>query len=608
MRVLLLHPDDDFHGSWTRQHWDSVIDVGRAPKSFYDERSAALGCPVFSIFDLAVEMDDLQIWRHLLAPGMGHVVDRFGIDWWDVISLLLQPELQDVRLALRLAEKLQGCRTLAVSRPSVMAEAVRAQLGIPLQVLHGGLRKRLVRSVLRRGRAVANLTFEQLRQVVYDKYDPHYRWRRKLAPVQLPRSKSKSEPLVLLATAYSNVTRTAISYARILPEQKFLLVLARESAAVSPVPANVETAGLAGFASESCDRDELRKLEGCWKQLEQALQEHPAFRLPVHLEILKKGRRWLRWGMAVRDAWMRVFETRAVVGCLSADDSNPYTRIPLLLAEQRGIPAVACHHGALDCRMAFKNPRFSNYLAKGEMERDYLERICGIEASRIRIGAATPVETQLAASPAAETGQAHEHAPVITFFTEPYEADFWRVEAIYREVLPRLCSAARRSGKTVVLKLHPFESSRQRRSLVKRILSEDDRKLVTITDAPLSGEILRQTWCAVTVESTVAFECASAGVPVFLCGWLRYAYAGYAPQYVRFGVGRMLEVPDDLLRIPDMARASVPGADTARRLVQPISPEALSEVLCQPPTSGLQSISARSISGRSVLASGQPRV
>src|ERR1019366_422590 len=459
--------------------------------------------------------------------------------------------------------------------------------------LHGGLRKRLVRGVLRRGRAVANLSFEQLRQVVYDKYDPHYRWRRKVAPAQL--SKSESEPVVLLPTAYSNVTRTAFSYARILPERKFLLILARESAAVSPVPANVETVGLAGFAAKSCDRDELQKLESGWKQLEQSLQEHPAFRLPVHLEILKKGRHWLRWGLAVRDAWTRVFETRSVVGCLCADDANPYTRIPLLLAELRGIPAVACTHGALDCRMAFKNPRFSNYLAKGEMERDYLERICGVESNRIRIGAAAPLARE---NPSVWS----ERAPVITFFTEPYESDFWRGESIYRGFLPRLCWVARRSGKTVVLKLHPFESARQRRSLVKRILSEEDRNLVSMTDAPLSGEILRQTWCAVTVESTVAFECASAGVPAFLCGWLRHAYAGYAPQYVRFGVGRMLEVPDDLLRIPDMVRASMPGADTARRLVQPISPEALSEVLCPTPASDL-----RSISGRAMLAGGRPR-
>jgi hypothetical protein len=140
----------------------------------------------------------------------------------------------------------------------------------------------------------------------------------------------------------------------------------------------------------------------------------------------------------------------------------------------------------------------------------------------------------------------------------------------------------------VVLKLHPFESAHQRLRLVKRILRERDRKLVSVTDAPLSREILQKTWCAVTVESTVAFECASVGIPAFLCGWLRQAYAGYVPQYVRFGVGRMLEFPDDLLRIPDMLRADMPGPDTARRLVQAISPEALSEVLCQPEAGGLR--------------------
>jgi hypothetical protein len=591
MRVLLLHHDDDFLGSWARQHWDSVIDLGRAPKSLYDERSAALGCPVFSIFDLAVEVEDLQIWRHLLEPGMGRVVDRLGIDWWDVISVILQPELQDVRLALRLAEKLKGCRTLVASRPSVTAEAVRLQLGIPLQVMHRELRKRLLRSVLRRGSALANLGFEQLLQVVYDKYDPHYRWRRKLAggPMQSSaqswkwRSEEKWEPLVLLPTAYSNVTKTALSYAEILPGQKFLLVFARESAAVSPIPSNVETASLAGFATKGCDKHELQELEASWKQMEQLLEEHPAFRLPVQLRILKKGPRWLRWGLTVRDAWIRVLETRPVVGCLSGDDSNPYTRIPLLLAEQRGISAVACHHGALDCGMAYKNLRFSNYLAKGEMERDYLERICGVDAGRIRIGAAS--------SPPRENASVwSERAPSITFFTEPYETDLWRVEAIYREVLPRLCAAARGSGKTVVLKLHPFESARQRLRLVKRVLSEGDRKLVSLTDAPLSREIFQHTWCAVTVESTVAFECASVGIPAFLCGWLRHAYAGYAPQYVRFGVGRMLEFPDDLLRIPDMLRAIIPNSDTACRLVQAISPEALSEVLCQPQASGLRSV------------------
>ena len=59
--------------------------------------------------------------------------------------------------------------------------------------------------------------------------------------------------------------------------------------------------------------------------------------------------------------------------------------------------------------MAFKNLRFSTYLAKGEMERDYLERICGVDASRIRIGAAS--------SPLRENASVWtERAPWITWF------------------------------------------------------------------------------------------------------------------------------------------------------------------------------------------------
>jgi len=72
------------------------------------------------------------------------------------------------------AEKLGGCRTLAVSRPSPMAEALALQLGVPLHVLQGGARSRVMRGVARRGAAVANLSFVHLRQVVYDKYDPYY--------------------------------------------------------------------------------------------------------------------------------------------------------------------------------------------------------------------------------------------------------------------------------------------------------------------------------------------------------------------------------------------------------------------------------------------------
>ena len=612
MRVLLLHPEDDFYGPWlhgasgnpsqteaTKKRvtqkedgWDWIVDLGRAPRSFYDERSAALGCRVSSIYDLAVEIDDLQVWRNLLAAGMGKVVDGFGIDWWEVMSLMLHPEMQDLRLARRLAEQLGACRTLAASRPSLLAEAVRLQLGLALQVFQSGIRPRVTNRVARYMNALMNLSFQQLRQVGYDKYDPFYRWRRKFtrfAPQPLlgkSALRQSAQPVVLLPSAYVNVTKTALNYARLLPEQEFLLVLARESAAVSPVPANVATAPLSAFVPAKVDTKgeeaELCQLENSWLRMERSLDQDPDLTSPfsasVRLGILNRGKSLLRWGLTVRNAWNRIFETRAVIGCLSADDTNPYTRIPLMLAARRGLPAISCHHGALDCRMAFKVPRFSTYLAQGEMERDYVERVCGVDPRSVRIGAAT--------QPAPNNTLWRDDAPWIVFFTEPYETDLWRVAAIYREVLPQLCAAARKARKTVVLKLHPFETIAQRRRLVKASLDEDDQKLVSIIGSPLSLEILRNTWCAFTVESTVAFECASVGIPVFLSGWLRHAYSGYVLQYARFDVGRILQSAADLSRIPEiMKEMPIPkslASGPATRLVQTISPEALAEVLLQP--------------------------
>jgi hypothetical protein len=194
-----------------------------------------------------------------------------------------------------------------------------------------------------------------------------------------------------------------------------------------------------------------------------------------------------------------------------------------------------------------------------------------VDTCRIRVGAA-------GVSPKTFSFWTDD-APWIVFFTEPYEADVWRAEAIYREILPRLCEVARRSGKTVVLKLHPFETMAQRKRLIRATLSEEDRKFVKVFASPLSAEILRSTWCAVTVESTVACKAATVGVPTFLCGWLRHAYSGYALQYARFGAARILEMPDDLLRIPESMREAKPAADVTTRISRPIAPETLAEVL-----------------------------
>lgn len=574
MRILLLHPEDPPRQQ-EKNPWDLIVDLGRAPGSFYKDWNRTLGCPIFSIFDFAVEVEDLLVWHELLRPGLGRVVDRYGIDWWDVIGILLWPRMQDLRLARRLAEKIGKCETITASRKSPIADALQILFGCRLKILNSSLQSRFGNRLGRYKRAAANLSFEQLRQVVYDKYDPAYARRRKFAR-KVERS---TQPTILIPSAYSNVTRAAFGYAKILPEQQFLLVLARETAASVPVPGNVRTAPLASFAGERLDQGELRELENGWQEVAASLGSHPEFEIATRTKLLESGKRWLHWGIPIRDAWRAVYERQTIISCLCGDDSNPYTRIPLLLARQRKMPAVAFHHGALDAVMAVKSPGFSTYLVKGEMERDYLERVCKVDGHYLRIGAKSVAGTERVWS---------EGAKSIAFFTEPYETDLWRTEALYAEVMPRLCAVARRAGKTVLLKLHPFETARSRERLLKKVLQPEDRDLVTVTTAPLSREMYEDIWCAVTVESTTACECATMGIPAFLCGWLRHAYVGYAGQFVRFGAAQMLDDPDDLLMISETLATAMPGADIAGRLVHAMEPAELRQILCPSQASGLR--------------------
>src|SRR4029077_7631778 len=94
---------------------------------------------------------------------------------------------------------------------------------------------------------------------------------------------------------------------------------------------------------------------------------------------------WLRHGLEVRDAWRNVLDSEPVEAVLCADDSNPYTRIPLLLAQARGLGNIACHHGALDGRYIFKRAHADAIWVKGRMEEDYLVRKCGVSRERRHI-------------------------------------------------------------------------------------------------------------------------------------------------------------------------------------------------------------------------------
>jgi len=567
MKVLLLHPEDTYPPSGHSGPWDLIVDLARAPRATYERWSREAGCQVISLYDFAEEIEDLYRLKRLVSMGMGQVVDGMGIDWWDVLSLMIVPDLHQILLLQRLAKELPRDGELYSTRPQPLASAVQELSGGRLIILNGGIRAKF--STLAHYRDVfSHLDRHQLAQIVQDKLDRHHYLRRRLAF----RHRRSDHPVVLLPSAYVNVSRTAVSYAAMLPDQQFLLVCGRAAGRWKHLPPNTAMASLDPYFTPS-NRAEVASLQGQWDALKvRLIFLADELRAAESSGVLQQISGRLTWGIAIRDAWIQLLRSENIVACLSADDSNPYTRIPLMLARLRGLPALACHHGALDWAMAVKMQHADFYLAKGEMERDYLVRVCQVAPRRIICGAADPAGTWRPEPPMAEPEKKW-----LVFFTEPYQAVGWRADEVYRELLPRLSALAQRCELQLAFKLHPFDSVKGHRRLLHRYLPPEQAKQVEIIAGAPSSEVWRRARVAVTVQSTVALECTARGVPVFLCAWLRDARTGYLRQLERFGIGRVLQCADQLEQIPQML-AQVRRVEPAE-VWRPLAPQTLRELI-----------------------------
>ena len=574
-KVLVLDPEDEF--ALFPGDWDLIVDFGHAPDSTYRRWSRETGVPFICLHALARRTDDLHRVRELLALGQGRVVDEFGIDWWDTFGTMLWPDFLRRVLIPRLAKEVgSGCR-LYMSRPLAEATILQALLGAQLISLESSSRS-AIRGVLRPFRALSHLTTAQAAQVVQDKFDRQHAVRHCLSR----RTRGSTTPVILLPSAYINVSRTAVAYSKLLPEDRFLLLYARRTARMRQLPSNVSTAPLDGYFVRT-DASEIERLSKRWRELASDLAKAaPEFATPDAENILAGFADLLRWGVSVRDAWSRLLDTQNVAGCLSADDGNPYTLIPLLLAQRRGIPTVACHHGALDYTMALKTLHADHYLARNEMELDFLVRECNVAAEKIVLGG-PPSTAQLPASPGRGTDRAW-----VVLFTEPCHRP-WRPDEVYRDLVQAIAALCKTSGLKLLLKVHPFESVKSYRRSLRRWLPAEAAAEVEVIAGPASPELWRNARFAVTVESTIALECAERAVPVFLCGWLKESYTGYVDQYARFGVGHVLQSVDEITNIPNLLTKTVPCLKREGFLPLPLDPQVLQNLLKGTPLSRVAS-------------------
>jgi hypothetical protein len=556
MRVLLLQPEDSpERGPWSRQHWDLIVDLGKSTPFTEERWVRGRGCPVLRADSFRHGIADAKHVREMFSAGQGRLIDEEGIDWWDLMSLLVAPYALTLPALLSVAKQIGPSAELWATRPGGAARMVALTLRSALQTFEpSGLARSAGRAMHYAG-LVRRFSAAQLKEIFLDKYDSGYRWRSRVAS----RPRRRDQPVVLLPSAYANVSRMAADYARLLPARPFLVVATRRSARQFVAPANVQVRDLAAYAKAGLASAEIASLTERWTKLRTDLCESPELRVLVQAGLLDSFPDWIRNGVSARDAWREVLEGEPVDGVLCGDDSNLYTRLPVLLAARRKIKTVDFHHGAFDGRYALKHLPCDLYLAKNEMERDYLVRVCDLPADKVVIGAPGPAndsstnesstfESSKIPSPSTEQHRSSPTSAIL--FSEPYELAGMRTDEVYRELLPSLCQVARQGGHAVILKLHPFESLSQRRKLVHDNLSLEDRGLVTLVNGPLTSELMARAWFGITVESTTVVDCLRNGICCFLCGWMSLSPYEYPQQYARFGVGEVLQNAQQLLEIP----------------------------------------------------------
>ena len=529
MRVLLLHPEDDSIATFMRKGpWDAIFDLGAGGRAAPEFSRPVRPIP-------KAQFADLRSIKKLFARGIGRIIDSVGFDWWDLISVeFYEPVLELLRLQ-RFVQASPPQAQFCITRAGFQSRLLQALCPGRVHVSVSRFPTRL-REKARRG---LRLRSRQIVQILADKYDGDYKVRRFLSH----RHRLNSTPVVLLPSAYGNASRMALAYAEALPDIRFLLVATRQSGWVNAPPANVICTLLAAFASGTLGEHEFQHLLAAWRGLAAEFNGETNLALLARAGCFDSVPDLLRQGLAIRNAWVEVFASQPVASVLCADEMNWHTSLPLLIARSRNLPAVACHHGALDLRYSFHPTSADRFLAKGTMERDYLVEACGMDEEKIEI-AAPPVHA-IPAGPGRES---------IVFFSEPYEAFGGRSPGYYQQLLPPLANLAHKHNCELVLKLHPFESRRERTRLASDLLSANLRRLVRIVDGPLDDELMGRAWFGVTVTSSAAVDCAMREVPAFLCQWLDFSPNRYADQFVQFGAAKALAAADEIPQIPDMLK------------------------------------------------------
>jgi hypothetical protein len=199
--------------------------LGKSSVSVARAWEKQLRCTVLRLESFRHSVEDPRAAGRLLRQWRGWVLDGQGVDWWELTSLLIHAEIEAVLALRRMMPDLTPVTEFYATRMEWPVNALSVLLGRSVsEFRHPTLDTKFGR-IGRYRRLVRTFSPSQLMQVFLDKYDADFRWRARWTP-QRP---CGAQPCVLVPTAYTNVSRSAAAYAKVLPEQPFLFVYTRES-------------------------------------------------------------------------------------------------------------------------------------------------------------------------------------------------------------------------------------------------------------------------------------------------------------------------------------------------------------------------------------------
>jgi hypothetical protein len=573
MRILLLHPGSTLEaGPWSDVAWDLVIDLGWSGRAHYARQSQSFR-RILSVFDLCEGSLHGKRLREALSLPLNRLIDSHSIDWWDIYSGFAYTKLEQFLYVCDIRNEIARVPDPEVfsTHPHPYLSSLSHLLQREIKTLNP--RRTASDSGFRRAfKSAATLPISQTLEIAFDKWDIDYRLRRHFASRQRP----ISTPVILLPSAYSNVTRTQAAFARMIPDRRFLLLFTRRNSLLPHLPSNIESRSLSAYATpvSPATKKEFLHLRSLWQDLVRDLSESsPLFDLLNRAHEFGALENFLRTGLRIRDAWLQVLTHEPIVAVLSADENNPYTRLPTLLAKQKRLPTVFSDHGALNMTFTLRPAVSDVYLMRNEMAFDYSTGSSKIPPEKALLGA-PPLHRKNSPS---TSGTLRDR---IVFYSEAYELSSIRTQVFYAELLPQLCQLARSNNRRVIIKLHPFESGRERTALIDQILSSQDRSLVEIREGPMTPDLFARAWCSFTLESSVAVESTLAGVPCFLCSWFDVSWYGYAKQFAKFGAGHPIESPDQIQQVPQILQDFEISEATLQRLQTTITAEKLESIFC----------------------------